>query len=636
MNISTQVCGLFITVLLIHFYYKQPTLGLKTEISFRHLLYVVFACVCLDILSCITISKALDPTALYVITIAKLYIMSLSSVAYFALFYTVTDVYETINKSPRLHKLALKIMYVATALAIFYFPIYIHYDGTELYSYGPACLVTYASVGLYIVCILFEIVSHKKYIKLNRRRALLAWMFLWISAAIYQFINPQVLIVGFASCAGVLIIFFEMENPEASISRRTGHFSSAVTREYIDYLYRNRKRFSLLMISFTTIADSSNDTLMLEKSIAALSKFLFTVKNCKIFDTAEGYFLLVFENSDFIESTKFQIKNFFQNIEDQDDIEAAISLLNPFYITVPDSSIASTTDEMMNIITGFIPTEHKHFDGDEVVVTNAVINDFRKKRQIEDIVVEAIEADRVEVFFQPIFCVAKERFTSAEALVRIRLADSTLLTPDAFISIVEETGRIIHLSDAIYKKTLSFINLFHLERLGIECIDLNLSMRQAESPIFASRFADMVKEYKVDPQMVNLEITETFSMRSKENTLTNMNKLRDLGIKFSLDDFGSGSSNLNYMIDMPVDIVKLDKTLTQAYDTSPKAKAIITAIIEMAHSVDIAIIAEGIETKEAFDTMVNLGIDYIQGYYFSPALAERDFLSFIQQNNLKQ
>jgi len=113
-----------------------------------------------------------------------------------------------------------------------------------------------------------------------------------------------------------------------------------------------------------------------------------------------------------------------------------------------------------------------------------------------------------------------------------------------------------------------------------------------------------------------------------------MNKLIEHGLTFSLDDFGSGSSNLNYIIDMPVNIVKLDKHLSEEYFKNKRAQAIVTTVIEMAHSLGIKIIAEGIENENELEEMKNLGVDYIQGYYFSKPLPEHEYLRFVQTNNL--
>jgi EAL domain-containing protein (putative c-di-GMP-specific phosphodiesterase class I) len=461
-------------------------------------------------------------------------------------------------------------------------------------------------------------------------------MAVWAISAIIQFLNPKLLIVSFASCIGALIMYFELENPQSSLSRRTGHFSSAVIHEYLEYLYQTKQNFSAMRISFQTSGESSDENKLLRQTIEMLSDFLFSIDTAKIFDTAEGYFLLIFENTDFLESTKYQISTYFQAVENSSDVGNAVTLLRPFYTIIPDCTISEDADELMMLLANYIPTNKGNSSTNEVVVTAETMKNIRRQKDIEKLVIEAMENDRVEVHYQPIFNIATNTFSSAEALVRIKLIDGTYLQPNEFIPVAELSGRIIPLSDAIYRSALSFIKSYHVERLGIQHIELNLSVKQGESPTFTTKILQLLEDYQINPEIINLEITETSSLRSKERLHENMKKLEEHGLCFSLDDFGSGSSNLNYIIDMPVSIVKLDKLLSDEYfKNSEKAKAIVNAVIEMAHSIGIKIIAEGIETQEEFDKMKALGVDYIQGFFFSKPLPEHEFLKFIQNNNLK-
>ena len=112
-----------------------------------------------------------------------------------------------------------------------------------------------------------------------------------------------------------------------------------------------------------------------------------------------------------------------------------------------------------------------------------------------------------------------------------------------------------------------------------------------------------------------------------------MNSLISLGCEFSLDDFGTGESNLNYIMDMPVQIVKFDRSMTQEYFKSDRAKIVMNATIRMIQELGLKIVAEGIETKDQLDTMAELGVDYIQGYYFSKPLPQNEFLGFIASTN---
>ncbi len=636
MNIYTQVCGLVIIAMLLFFYKRQPKMGLSSERRFQATLYVILGCILLDIASCYFIVNSTRYNEVIVLSLCKLYLVSLHAVAFSALSYTISDIFEYLGTA---HEKFIAVCYqcfcIVGVILTVYLPIYYYYDGVVLYSYGPATIATYVFVAFYIISTLLSTILLKRHLKQNKINALSLWMFLWIGSAMIQFFNPKLLIVSFAACLGALILYFELENPQASISRKTGHFSSAVIRDYFDYLYQSKQHFSVMMISFKTVADSSEENVLLRKTIEMLSEFLFSIETAKVFDTAEGYFLLIFENTDFMESTKFKISTYFHSVENNPDIENAYSLLRPYYTIVPDSGIADNAKELMLLLSNYIPSDHNLTMGTEIVLNDDVMKDIRRQKQIEKLVIDAMENNRVEVHYQPIYDIETETFTSAEALVRIQLLDGTYLQPNEFIPIVELTGRIISLSDSIYRKTLSFIKSYHIERLGVKYIELNLSVKQGESPVFTSKFLQMLEEYQIDPKLINLEITETSSLRSKENLYNNMKKLEEHGLTFSLDDFGSGSSNLNYIIDMPVSIVKLDKHLSDEYFNNTRAQSIVKAVIDMAHDTGIKIIAEGIETVDEFNTMKSLGVDYIQGFFFSKPLPEHEFLKFMQEHNLK-
>ena len=120
-------------------------------------------------------------------------------------------------------------------------------------------------------------------------------------------------------------------------------------------------------------------------------------------------------------------------------------------------------------------------------------------------------------------------------------------------------------------------------------------------------------------------------MLAKQTILDNMNKLIEFGVNFSLDDFGTGQSNLNYIVEMPFDIIKFDKDMTKAYFDNRKAKYVMTAAIQMIHGMELKIVSEGIETKEQIETLVDLGIDYIQGYYFSKPLTQLQFIDYVKE-----
>ena len=141
-----------------------------------------------------------------------------------------------------------------------------------------------------------------------------------------------------------------------------------------------------------------------------------------------------------------------------------------------------------------------------------------------------------------------------------------------------------------------------------------------------------IEKYDVDPGSINLEITETASINARQTLLENMHNLIDFGFTFSLDDFGKGKSNLMYIVDMPVSIIKLDYDMSKAFFTSSKAKQVVRAVINMVHGMGLKLVAEGIETRSEYEAITREGIDYVQGFYYSRPLPIQDFLNFLQMN----
>ena len=167
---------------------------------------------------------------------------------------------------------------------------------------------------------------------------------------------------------------------------------------------------------------------------------------------------------------------------------------------------------------------------------------------------------------------------------------------------------------------------------GIQYLEINLSAVQCVQVDLAERLIQIMKETKVDPSMINLEITESATIKSKEILLQNIEKLQEYGVSFSLDDFGTGYSNLNYILELPVQIVKFDRKMTMSYFDSEKGRMIMEAAIHMVKAMQIHTVAEGVEQKEQLDKLEQLKIDYIQGFYFSKPLPEAEFLALLQRS----
>ena len=518
--------------------------------------------------------------------------------------------------------------FIVATIAIFVLPEGISREPGKLYAYGESVVLTYAVALLYILAVIVRVNIMRHHMNSERRTAINLWMVLWILAAIMEFIFPHIFMAGFASSMGVMIVYIKLENPGMNMDRESGMHSSTAFMEYLQQQYGNCKKFSMIV----AVPISSGDSLYGHDFNMKRIMKLLKAKDAIGFRKAEDEIALVFENEDKAAQWGKQFKEQIKNSEDEDEI----SLRNGFWISIKDSQWFRDSEELMYFIKFAISNRTNNKRTKEynlIIVNEEMINEMRKEKKIEKMLDKALKEDRIEVFYQPIYSTEKKKFTTAEALVRIREKDGNIVSPGEFIPVAERNGKIIDIGNKVFRQVCQLIRDEEISQYGIEYMEVNLSVAQCSDRALADNYIAAMEEHKVDPKVINLEITETASLEDKEILLDNMQRLIEYGVNFSLDDFGTGQSNLNYIVDMPVDIVKFDRGMINSYFDNQKAKYVMDAAMGMIHGMGLQIVSEGIETEEQLAKMNDLGISFIQGYYFSRPLPRGEFIRFLQERN---
>lgn len=635
MNIQMQTGGVFILLLLVYFYKRQHTIGLYTGRLFLRALYLTIACLILDILSIVLIVNQSHLPIWLVKTECKAYLVSLVTTGYIAFAYASADIHHLAGADKFTRRLGFVV--AAIAILIFALPISTYYDGHNIvYTHGPACSATYAGALLMIMATLLKIFLHGKAMNPKRRSAIRLWLLIWIVAALTQFLNSKLLLVGFASVMGMVILFFELENPEIYIDRSTGFFNSYAFVEFIKQRYHTDIDCCGILLSLENVHVINNMTpAKMEKAIAEIVQFIRRIPNVRVFKTDDREFSLEFEEKEALYHACGIIYDRFRRgwLTDSTDTEPVF--LQPNYILIPSCKVAENAEEMLSVLKYY--RSHCAESSDDSVIT--IDEDSVKQRREHDemlgTLVRAIKEDRIEVFYQPIYSTKEKKFVSAEALARIRREDGSIIPPGLFIPIAEETGLISEVGEIMFDKTCRFITEQNLNSYGIRYVEANLSVIQCDSETLANTYISIMQKHHIAPESINLEITESASISTRKTLLENMRRLIDYGVSFSLDDFGSGQSNLNYIVDMPVQIVKFDRDMTQSYFKGEKAKFVLRAAMNMIHDMHLKVVSEGVETKEQLTVLEELGIDYIQGYYFSKPLEAQAFIEFIKKENFR-
>ncbi|HYC42715.1 MAG TPA: EAL domain-containing protein [Noviherbaspirillum sp.] len=245
----------------------------------------------------------------------------------------------------------------------------------------------------------------------------------------------------------------------------------------------------------------------------------------------------------------------------------------------------------------------------------------------------ALERDEFLVQYQPLVDLRDGRIIGAEALVRWRHPEFGLVAPAKFIPLAEEIGLIAGIGEWVMRTACRQAKAWHDAGYPDIQVSVNLSAPQLVRPEFESEVAGALEASGLPPHCLELEITESASMRSPEHTVLLLLKLKAMGISIAIDDFGTGYSNLSYLKRFPVDRLKLDRSFVSDITGNPDDSALAHAIIGMAHSLDLTVVAEGVETSAQVRHLSRFGCDEMQGYYFSPPVDPDAFLDMLRKGN---
>ncbi|MCH5264397.1 MAG: EAL domain-containing protein [Lachnospiraceae bacterium] len=630
MNIKVQCCGVILITLLAIIYGRQRKLNLITSRVFQGCFFASLFCLCMDILSLVMIVYREKFPLLLTEFICKTYLVSLVLVALLAVVYIATSVAFHL---PYYKKNIVVYVVLAAIFAtlIYALPIYMH-ENVEMdmaWTDGACIYATYLGIMVFVAINLIQIFRRKEYIYDRQRRTVLIWMLMWMIAACIQVLDSKNLLAGFAIALGITVIFFQFENPELNLDWKTGLFNYVAYTRYGEQLYSSNKDFYLIAVMYENTAWQSEVDFYDNMDAQKIFNTFLTIRDANVFKIMENEVLIFFSSEERARTTWKNIVKWSKSRT------AETAPGHPAFYYVEDPRCVSSYGELLELLQYVGPQRQDVKPGSLHTIESNIVSQMVAERRMTQQIAEALEEDRVIVYYQPIYSIEKQCFVSAEALVRIIDREGNLIPPASFVHIAEGNGMIIEIGKRVFEKVCHFFQQSRLEEYGIQYIDVNLSVVQCADAQLADTYIKIMNDIKIKPHCINLEITESASLREKQTLITNMEQMIKHGIMFSLDDFGTGQSNLNYIMEMPVKVVKFDREMIQSYFTSDKAKYVMDAAMQMIHGMEMKIVAEGIETEEQYKKMEEIKIGFIQGYYFSKPLPEQEFLDFLQRENGK-
>jgi EAL domain-containing protein (putative c-di-GMP-specific phosphodiesterase class I) len=218
----------------------------------------------------------------------------------------------------------------------------------------------------------------------------------------------------------------------------------------------------------------------------------------------------------------------------------------------------------------------------------------------------------------------------AEALIRWRHPELGLIPPNRFIPVAEETGLIIPIGDWVLRNACKQLQIWQtLSEAKHLTLSINVSSRQFAQSNFVEQIKACLNQYKIDPKLLELELTESMLVKDQNDVITKMLELSELGIQISLDDFGTGYSSLTYLKRMPIKQLKIDQSFVKDINMDLDSANLCDAIISLGHSLSLEVIAEGVETLDQFEYLAQRNCDLFQGYYFGKPSSADQLLQLI-------
>lgn len=255
-----------------------------------------------------------------------------------------------------------------------------------------------------------------------------------------------------------------------------------------------------------------------------------------------------------------------------------------------------------------------------------------RKLRLEHMLHEALNNSKLTLAYQPIVHAATGRVSGAEALLRWEQADGTFISPAEFVPIAEESGLMIRIGEFVLDEACRQHREWLASGVAVPHMCVNVSRAQLMHGKFSQTVRRALDAHRIDPSQLELELSERGVLSGDYDVISQLHEIKDLGVRLSIDDFGTGDSAIAYLRELPVDVLKIDRSYIAGLTDNRKDAAIIAAMIALGHSLDLSIVAEGVETAEQLKALQGLGCDEIQGFHLSQPIAPELFTNLVKKS----
>lgn len=511
--------------------------------------------------------------------------------------------------------------------AIFYF------DSELKFRIGWGYLLMYVSAAIYLLSAVYKIILLRKEASRSQRYTVYFYITMCVIAALIQGMNRSLVIIGFIAAVSTMMVFLSLVNPTNYFDKEMDLLNLTAFRDVFEQNKFKNKPFRIIGLQIIGIRFLT-ETIGLENKQEILRQFSVKLRNAcgkyQIYRISGSRIYIYIPDDDEIEKSIIEeLHNVFEESILMGDFR--ISLTEHIAVFKYPDDAADLVDAE-DLIRSTLSEIYDEEPGTVVHVEKKILAKKSRELQILQVMKKAVRRGDFYVVYQPIYSFEQKRFTTAEALVRLENDELGEVSPEEFIPIAEQNGMILQIGEFVFETVCRFVLHHKIWEKGIEYIHVNLSVIQCMQERLADQLFRIMDLYNLDYRYINLEVTESAAIASSEVLMDNMVRLIERNMNFSLDDFGTGFSNTATLIRYPFHTIKLDKGMVWEAMHNKKAEIILKNTIEMVKMLHMEIVAEGAETPEQVEKLNEMGVDFVQGFYYSKPISRDDFLQLLNDD----
>lgn len=628
-NIDFQICAFIIVCMLMIIFFSKKMLRSFSDKVYMFLLEAIFASIIFDIVSTVIVITYPVYTGWVHNAFSKCYLVSLVIAMCLCYVFIAIDALGEKRKVYRILPLSLLPGYFGICYICLQNVSYSIVDG-NLFFGGIAAGICYSICIFYLLAIIVLLQCGKSKMRKEIQQSARMVVILFLIIIVTEIVNATLRVESLALSLVAVYIYMNLKNADEHIDKALGIFNQNAFEYYLRDLGEDGKRASIIFIGFddfkamNTTFGFENGKKLFEDIVRALSD----VYEGKVFRIDAYEIACVFSGGE-PEYRNYRSTIRYKLREDFKILDASVKV--PSYIVeIPSQESVFDYSELYAIMKKYM-TNLVSSGQNYILIGEDHFKELRRQNNIRYVIEQAISEGYVDMSYQPIYNADTHQYDSAEALLRMCDGEGNFIPADLLIAIAEDTDLMLPLGRLIFKQVFSYVSKHNILGRHLQELHINLSGMQSTSEGLVEELSRQMSRYHIAPAYIDLEIRQRTEHANDTVLMSNMQSLLAFGSTFSLDDYGKGYANLESLMEWPIQYVKLDRELVHMEQPNEKAEQALFFVLEMARQLGMKVVAKGVESEDDFKRMLELHVNYMQGFYLAGVLDEKDFLDFLEK-----